>query len=171
MKLSHHASPILATALACALVLGACGKRDAVASPIPSAPPPSATAELAPAVANATTSSDRAPITISLSSLQLGSKVNAHRGILVGGSTFARKDSIHVSVETVGEGSALLSARWTSRNGQVLGEANRMLHADAMGPQTSAFTVSRPGGLPDGNYKVEILLNGKAVASKDFSVR
>ncbi len=166
-----HAPLTLAAALFGALALSACGKHHATTSPIPSTPPPSATAEAPAAAASARTSTNHAPTTISLSSLQLGSKVNAHGRILAVGSTFAPTDSIHVSVETVGEGSALLSARWTDQDGRVLAEDSRTLHADVMGPQTSTFMISQPGGLAAGRYTVEILLNGKAFASKDFTVQ
>lgn len=42
---------------------------------------------------------------------------------------------------------------------------------NAMGPETTAFMISKPSGFPAGNYKVEISLNGGQVASKDFSVK
>ncbi|HZX70841.1 MAG TPA: hypothetical protein VFE77_08475 [Rhodanobacter sp.] len=48
-------------------------------------------------------------------------------------------------------------------------EDSKML--DTMGAQTTAFMISKPDGFPTGNYKVEISLDGKPVAGKDFSVK
>ena len=39
------------------------------------------------------------------------------------------------------------------------------------GAATTAFHISKPDGWPTGNYKVEISLDGKVVATKDFSVK
>jgi hypothetical protein len=33
------------------------------------------------------------------------------------------------------------------------------------------FHISKPDGLPAGKYKVEVLLNGNAAGSKDFTVK
>jgi outer membrane usher protein FimD/PapC len=59
--------------------------------------------------------------------------------------------------------------KWTYQDGQVVHEDSKTLNAT--GPETTAFMISKPGGFPAGNYKVDISLNGNQVASKDFSVK
>ncbi|WP_426687426.1 hypothetical protein [Rhodanobacter ginsengiterrae] len=159
---------MLAVSLAAALALGGCGKTDQSASPIPATPPPEATAPATPPATMAPAPETGAGM-ISFSSLQLGSKVDDNNKIAASGDTFAPKDSIYASVDTSGSGSGTLAAKWTYQDGQTVHEDSKML--DATGPQTTVFMISKPAGFPAGNYKVEITLDGKQVASKDFAVK
>lgn len=164
---------ILATALAAALALSACGKSSEPASSIPSTPPPSTTATTPPMTPSpsATTAmpASAASAAVSFSSVEIGSSVDANNKIQATGTSFAPKDSIYASVETVGSGHATLAAKWTYDGGQTVHEDSKVL--DTMGTQTTAFMISKPDGFPAGDYKVEISLDGKPVASKDFSVK
>ncbi len=161
---------MLASALAAALALSACGKSSEPASPpLPSGPPPSATA-MAPPVAPlpASTAGD-ANAAASVSSVELGSSVDPNNKILASGTSFAPKDTIYASVETVGDGHATLAAKWVYNGDQIVHEDSKVL--DTMGPQTTAFMISNPDGFPAGEYKLELSLDGQPVASKDFSVK
>jgi hypothetical protein len=164
---------ILATALAAALALSACGKSSEPASSIPSTPPPSTTAMTPPMTPSpsATTAmpASAASAAVSFSSVEIGSSVDANNKIQATGTSFAPKDSIYASVETVGSGHATLAAKWTYDGGQTVHEDSKVL--DTLGAQTTAFMISKPDGFPVGDYKVEISLDGKPVASKDFSVK
>ncbi len=126
----------------------------------PTSPPPSSTAAMPASGASAA---------VSFSSVEIGSSVDANNKILASGTSFAPKDSVYASVETMGTGHATLAAKWTYQDGQTVHEDSKVL--DTMGPQTTTFMISKPGGLPAGNYKVEISLDGQPVASKDFSVK
>ncbi|TAM06211.1 MAG: hypothetical protein EPN71_01150, partial [Rhodanobacter sp.] len=106
---------------------------------------------------------------VSFSSVEIGSSVDANNKIRTSGTSFAPKDKIYASVETVGSGHATLAAKWTYRDGQTVHGDSKVL--DTMGPQTTAFMISKSDGFPAGDYKVEISLNGQPVASKDFSVK
>ncbi|EIL93735.1 MULTISPECIES: hypothetical protein [Rhodanobacter] len=165
---------ILAASLAAALALGGCGKTDDSSSQIPATPPPAATvpppATMAPAPAGTAgmDNTGNAPA-ISFSSVQLGSSVDANNRIAASGDTFAPKDSIYASVDTAGSGNGTLAAKWTYQDGQTVHEDSKTLEAN--GPETTVFMISKPSGFPAGNYKVEISLDGKPVASKDFSVK
>lgn len=171
---------MLSTVLAAALALSACGKSNEPASPVPSAPPPSATAIAPPPPTMATPTTpppastaampaSGASTAVSFSSVEIGSSVDANNMIRASGTSFAPKDKIYAAVETMGSGHAALAAKWTYQDGQTVHEDSKML--DTMGPQTTAFMISKPGGFPVGDYKVEISLDGKPVASKDFSVK
>jgi hypothetical protein len=74
-----------------------------------------------------------------------------------------------VSVVTEGISSdTALGARWL-RGGQVLQETTQAIAPT--GSATSEFHVSKPGGFEPGDYEVEILVEGKAVHKRAFSVR
>lgn len=165
---------ILAAALAAALALSACGKKDESASPIPSTPPPTASAPtMAPAPTSTAAMMPAAAgdgaAAVTLSSVELGSTVDAGNKILASGASFAPKDSIYASVDTSGSGTATLAAKWSYQDGKVMHEDSKTLNAT--GPQTTAFMISKPTGFPAGSYKVDISLNGNQVASKDFTVK
>lgn len=165
---------ILAASLAAVLALTACGKKDESGSEVPAVPPPAATAPTAMTPAPSTTQGMGMPggdasAMVNFTSLELGSTVDASNKIVAGGTSFAPKDTIYASVDTSGSGAATLSAKWTYQDGQTVHEDSKTL--DAMGPETTAFMISKPDGFPAGNYKVDISLNGTQVASKDFSVK
>jgi len=161
---------ILATSLAAMLALSACGKKEEATAPAPSTTPPAAATAPAPAATTAMgmPASDM-PAAVTVGSVELGSTVDANHKVLASGTSFAPKDTIYASVDTGGSGTATLAAKWTYQDGQTVHEDSKTL--DAKGPETTAFMISKPGGFPAGNYKVEISLNGNHVATKDFSVK
>ena len=155
---------IFAVSLAAVLALSACGKKDDAASqgavtPTPATEPAATPPPAAPATAGAVT----------FGSVELGTSVDAGNKILASGTSFAPKDTIYASVETSGSGNGTLAAKWTYQDGQTVHEDSKSL--TTTGPETTAFMISKPSGLPTGSYKVEISLNGAQVASKDFSVK
>ena len=161
---------ILAVSLVAMLALSACGKKEESTAPAPAAAPPAAATAPAPApAATAPMAMSNAPAAVTFGSVELGSTVDANHKILASGTSFAPKDTIYASVDTGGSGNATLAAKWTYQDGQVVHEDSKTLNA--MGPETTAFMISKPDGFPAGNYKVEISLDGKQVASKDFAVK
>ena len=174
MKKARHPL-LLAVSLAGVLALSACGKGSEPASPVPSEPPPAATS-LAPPMTPppvtppaSTTTSVPASAALNFSSVEIGSSVDANNKIRNSGTSFAPADKIYAAVETSGNGHATLAAKWTYQDGQTVHEDSKML--ETTGPQSTTFMISKPSGFPEGNYKVEITLDGKSVASKDFTVK
>lgn len=164
---------ILAASLAAVLALSACGKQDDSASQLPAASPP-ATAPAPSATTPAATPPPAstgmdASSSVTFTSVELGSTVDASNKILASGTSFAPKDTIYASVDTSGTGNATLAAKWTYQDGQTVHEDSKSLTESS--PQTTAFMISKPSGFPAGNYKVDISLNGNQVASKDFAVK
>jgi hypothetical protein len=168
MKMTHRPL-MLAASLAAVLALSACGKKDESTSPIPSSPPPGATVMAPAPAATAATARSGEVAPVSFNALELGSTVDANHRIMAVGTSFAPKDTVYASVETGGSGNATLAAKWSYQDGTVVHEDSKVL--DAKGPETTAFMISKPSGFPAGDYKVEIALNGNAMASKDFSVK
>ena len=157
---------IFAVSLAAALALSACGKKDESASQAPATPPPAAEPAATPA---APPPAMEAATAVSFGAVELGSTVDANNKVIASGTSFAPKDTIYASVDTSGSGTATLAVKWTYQDGQTVHEDSKTLNAT--GPETTAFMISKPDGLPAGNYKVDVSLNGAQVASKDFSVK
>lgn len=163
----------LASALVAALALGACGKSNEPASPVAPTPPPSATAMTPPMTSPASAKAEMPTDTVAglfVSSVEIGASINAQNEVRASGTSFAPKDNIYAAVKTQGEGHATLGAKWTFNGSQIVHEDSKRL--DTTGAQTTtAFMISKPDGFPVGDYKVEVSLDGKPVASKDFSVK
>lgn len=151
---------MLAATLAIALTLSACVKGNEPATPVPTKPPPSATSMALPM---------RDDTAATVSSVEIGSSVDANNEVRASDTTFAPKGNIYASVETIGGVRATLAAKWIYNGDQTVHEDSKML--DPMGTQTTAFMISTLDGFPAGNHKVEISLDGKPVASKDFMVK
>ena len=80
--------------------------------------------------------------------------------------------TIYVSVDTSGTtAGATLNAKWSylEGNGQLVTSTSQSITAD--GPATTTFRVVNPNQWPEGKYKVDISLDGKQVASKQFEVK
>jgi hypothetical protein len=152
----------LLLALALAVALGACGKK---AEPPAPAPTP------APAPAPAPTPVP-APAGVTLSSVTLGKSVGADKKVTAASEVFAKGDTIHASVDTSGVGSATLAATWTySKDGKSATVKEDSATITPTGPATTEFHIAKPDGWPPGNYQVEILIDGKSVATKSFTVQ
>ncbi len=157
-KLRHFA-----LAAAAAFALAACGKKE---PPPPPPPPPPAPAP-APAPAP-----PPAPVGVTLSAVTLGKAVGTDKKVTAAAEAFAKGDTIHASVDTTGAGSATLVARWTfTKDGKTVPVKEDSATITPTGPATTEFHISKPDGWPAGDYTVEILLDGKPVASKSFKVQ
>ena len=105
-----------------------------------------------------------------VSSVEIGSSVDANNGIRASGTSFAPKDNIYAAVKTEGEGHAISAAKWTCNGDQTVHQHSKTL--DTIGAaRTTTFMISKPDGFPAGDDKVEISLDGKPVASRNFSVK
>jgi hypothetical protein len=106
---------------------------------------------------------------IRVTEVALGTAVGLDTKVLQPQEVFRPEDTLYVSVVTAGWSSnTLLSARWL-RGGQVLEETTQAI-APA-GTATSEFHVSKPGGFEAGEYEVEILVEGKPVEKRRFTVQ
>jgi len=154
----------LAAGLAAALALAACGKKEEQ----PPAAPPVTTAPATPPV----TTPPPAPAAeaVSVASVDLGTAVGPDQKVTSPTTTFSPQDTIYAAVSTTGTAAnATLSAKWTYQDGQTVNDSSQTIAPS--GPAVTTFHISKPDGWPAGNYKVEVSLDGKSVASKDFSVK
>ena len=128
-------------------------------------PPPAPPKSPAPAPAPA-------PAAVTVSAATLGSAVGADKKVTAATQAFAKKDTIYVSVDTAGSGTATLKAKWTYTSGgksvPVKEDSQTIL---ATGPSTTEFHISKPDGWPAGDYQVEVLLNDQVVQTRKFTVK
>lgn len=109
---------------------------------------------------------------VRVTGVDLGRSIDADKRVNDNAETddFGRNDTIYASVATDGTASgAALVARWSFEDGQVVEESTQSIASS--GPSITEFHISKPDGWPVGKYKVEILLNGQVVESKDFEVK
>ena len=141
--------------------LAAC-KKDPPPAPAPAPAPAPTTSAPAPAPAAA----------VSVSSATLGKSVGADKQVTAATESFAKGDTIYVSVATAGSGTATIKARWTfSSAGKSVPVKEDSQTIQATGPSVTEFHISKPDGWPAGDYQVEILVNDQVVQTKRFNVK
>lgn len=106
---------------------------------------------------------------VEVTEIALGKAVGADKAVTEAATTFGPTDTIYVSVRTAGTASsAMLAARWTFEDGQVVDESSRTIAPT--GPEVTEFHVSKPDGWPAGSYEVAISLDGQPVETRSFTV-
>jgi len=139
-------------ALLVVAAMAACKKNEA--------PPPSDTAAAAPAAA-------------SVSAIELGKSLTADNKIATPTTSFGARDTIYASVSTENASPrAMLTAKWTFQDGQVVDSTSQVVAPPTAGGSTAVteFHISKASAWPAGQYKVELFLDGASVGSKDFSI-
>ena len=99
--------------------------------------------------------------------LQLGSRLNGDNTIATHTTRFKPDDRIFAAVLTDQTGASTIAARW-SYNGQMVSEEARKV--SYKGPGVTAFEFKSASAFPGGDYKVEILVDGQSVTSREFRV-
>jgi hypothetical protein len=102
--------------------------------------------------------------------VDLGRSIGADKRVSDKTDHFARTDTIYASVTSEGSApSKALSARWTFEDGQVVDEQSQTITPS--GSATTEFHIMKPTAWPVGKYKVEILVDGVSVQTKEFEVK
>jgi hypothetical protein len=126
----------------------------------PAAPPPSPS-PMAPL--------PTAPAAFKVVEIELGRAVDADKRVSDKTDSFRPGDTIYVSITTEGASpGASLGAHWTYQDGQMVKHDETRIAPT--GRASTEFHVSKPGGWPAGEYKVEVLLDGVAAGSRSFKV-
>jgi hypothetical protein len=102
-----------------------------------------------------------------VATLQLGSKLNGDNTVGTHTTRFKAEDRIYAAVLTDQTGSSTITARW-SYNGQMVSEEARK--ETYKGAGATAFEFKSASAFPVGEYKVDILVDGQPVASREFRV-
>jgi hypothetical protein len=158
----------LAAALLATLAVAGCKKKEPVETPTTSMPPAAATLPAPapmPAAAAAT-----------VTSVDLGKAAGADMKITEPTTTFLVKDgkiiaavSTHVS-DAMATVPAKVGAKWTHvDSNQTVNEEAR--DVQLKGDQTWDFEITNTNPWPTGKYRVEVMLDGAVVQSRDFEVK
>jgi hypothetical protein len=103
-----------------------------------------------------------------VSTLQVGRSVNADHTVAIHTTRFKPDETIYASVLTDQTGASTIMARW-SYAGKVVSETQKKV--TYKGPGATEFEFQSADGFFEGDYKVEIFVDGQSVASRDFKVQ
>ena len=113
--------------------------------------------------------------TAMVSGVDLGNAVGADMRVTAPMTAFAAKDTIYAAVSTGTSDPAAsvagkLGAKWTHL------DSNQSVHEESKdltfaGDGVTDFQISKPDGWPTGKYKVEIMLDGAVVQTREFEVK
>ncbi len=147
----------IVAALFATLAVAGCKKdADEAATTPPVASEPSAPAPAA------------APAALTVTTVDLGNAIGADNRVAAPMSTFGTTDTIHASIGTDGPNAGNLTAKWSYEDGQVVDRTDKSI---AAGPQVTEFTIANPDGWPTGKYKLDVMVDGTVVQSRDFDIR
>ena len=104
---------------------------------------------------------------LQLANIQTGRALNPDRSIASITTLFKPNETIYVSVQTTGEAPGTIGVKWMYQ-GRVVDEPVKQVDYD--GPASTEFHLQNSGGFPEGDYSVEIIINGQQVGSRSFKV-
>ncbi len=147
---------IAMTAMAGLLVVAGCGKKDAAVADtsamLPPAPPP-------------------APAALHVTDVMTGKGMSTDKNLANETGDFGVRDTIYALVKTDGASSgAKLDAKWTYEGKQTVKTSSQNI-APTGGETRTEFHIEKKTAWPKGNYKVEVMLDGAAAGSKDFTIK
>lgn len=108
---------------------------------------------------------------VEVSRIDLGKGMTSDRRVITTDQSFYSADTVFAAVVFATPAPATaVTARWTSPDGQVVGETTEIITPTPNGEAVTQFQLVKPAGLAPGAYKVEILSDGVVVGTKDFTV-
>ena len=104
---------------------------------------------------------------LKVTTVQVGRSLNSDNSVGNITTRFKPDDTMYASVLTSAAGSGTLTARWTHEGREISQASKDVSYRDAAATE---FHIDFPGGFPPGTYRVEILLDGQQVATRDVTV-
>ena len=105
--------------------------------------------------------------TLRVTNIQLGRSLNADHTVAAHTTRFTPSDTIYVSIQVAGTGSGTLGVRWTYQTlERVVDEPKKQIS----GAGATEFHMQNAGGFPDGDYKVEVFLDGQPAGERTFQI-
>lgn len=104
---------------------------------------------------------------LQLANIQTGRSLNADRSVASITTLFKPSETIYVSVQTTGSAPGTIGVKWMY-GGRVIDEPAKPV--DYNGPASTEFHMQNSGGFPEGDYNVDIFINGQQVGSRAFKV-
>ena len=104
---------------------------------------------------------------LELANIQVGRSLNPDRSIASITTLFKPSETIYVSVQTIGSAPGTIGVKWMYQ-GRVVDEPVKQVDYD--GPDSTEFHIQNSGRFPEGDYSVEIFINGVQVGTRAFKV-
>lgn len=104
---------------------------------------------------------------LQLANIQTGRSLNADQSVASITTLFKPNETIYVSVQTTGSAPGTIGVKWMYQ-GRVIAEPVKQV--DYTGPASTEFQLQNSGGFPEGDYNVDIFINGQQVGSRAFKV-
>jgi hypothetical protein len=104
---------------------------------------------------------------LQLANIQIGRALNPDRSIASITTLFKPSETIYVSVQTTGSAPGTIGVKWLYQ-GRVVDEPVKQVDYD--GPDSTEFHIQNSGRFPEGDYSVEISINGVQVGTRSFKV-
>jgi archaellum component FlaG (FlaF/FlaG flagellin family) len=104
---------------------------------------------------------------LELANIQVGRSLNQDRSIASITTTFKPGETVYVSVQTKAAGKGTIGVRW-KYGSRVVDEPTKPVDYD--GPASTEFHLQNSGGFPEGDYSVDVLIDGKQVGTRAFKV-
>jgi len=106
---------------------------------------------------------------VSVVAVDLGRNIDVDKQVTERVDVFKPNDTIYASIRTSGASpNAKLGVKWTYQDGQVVDQSEQIIAPE--GTASTEFHITKPDGLPAGDYKVEVYVDCSPVQSKDFKV-
>ena len=113
------------------------------------------------------TEQTQATAPVSVVAVDLGRTIDADKQVTERIEVFKPNDTIYASIRTSGGSpDSKLAVKWMDEKGMVVDQSEQTI----AGATATEFHIMKPEGLPPGDYKVEILVDGSTVQTKDFKV-
>lgn len=104
---------------------------------------------------------------LQLANIQTGRSLNPDRSVASITTLFKPGETVYVSVQTAAAGEGSIGVKWMYQ-GRVIDEPVKQVDYD--GPASTEFHMQNSGGFPEGDYSVDIFIDGQKVGSRAFKV-
>ena len=104
---------------------------------------------------------------LALANIQTGRALNPDRSVSSITTLFKPSETVYVSVQTTGSAPGQIGVKWMYQ-GRVIDEPVKRVDYD--GPDSTEFHLQNSGGFPEGDYSVEIVIDGQTVGTRTFKV-
>ena len=104
---------------------------------------------------------------LNVKSIQLGRSLNSDDSVGDFATRFKPDETVYAAALTDNAGSGTLKAIWTFRGRPISEEQKEVSYRE---PAATEFHLRYAGGLPPGDYTVEIQFNGTPAATREFVV-
>jgi len=104
---------------------------------------------------------------LQLATIQTGKSLNSDNSVGTLTTRFKPDDTLFVSVLTKGPGAGKIGVKWTYSGRLVSEDTRDVAYRDNAATE---FHIKNSGGFPAGDYGVEVLIDGKSVATRPLKV-